>query len=572
MTHRKSGDKLKPMGKSIRITLAFLSALLFMSCGFLEDFIGEENNLPTSITITNSETSITIGETLQLNYLIEPADAEYISLSWTSNDPSIISVDENGLVTANTLGTKTISVMIDGTNLSDSILLTVREPEQEILPNNTIYDLYRGIIEYPDFSRDYRILDSNELNPLSLPQVGDVDPTTVDSEAKAISENHDDLNNFQSFDSEIAKEYIKNEILSKSDPTELNNTYLTVPTDQLGDITLYNVFFEEYKIYTFSKSYSSATQLVQEISQVMEIKPNDILELTVDWKMYSQGFESEYIIQTYRIEVDLISNTYEALQTLSSNMYGVPASASAKNKSIYDGETLITMRINEDQDDLSQGFEIVSANGRVDVRSNIADGNNGNFTSIHTDYYNANNELIAIAPDQDNDEDISLSYSNSYGDYIQTSPLSYSLKRVLPLKPLYSSDYELLSVVTTDNSSGMDFQKRYYLYKNQNIVRDAIPTFNPGDDVYTFINKFIDPLQDIQLDTTVETVTNNTAHFTWVNDITYFNGNSIATVETLKGEFKTLYDKYWTDFRNTTPDYSVVNLSESEIGIINSLK
>lgn len=60
---------------------------------------------------------------------IEPSDATNPTLAWTSSDPSVASVDQNGTVTARKPGTVTITVRAtDGSNASASAVIKVMNP------------------------------------------------------------------------------------------------------------------------------------------------------------------------------------------------------------------------------------------------------------------------------------------------------------------------------------------------------------------------------------------------------------------------------------------------------------
>jgi uncharacterized protein YjdB len=63
----------------------------------------------TSVSFTNAPLQMTNYGTLQLEAAIEPANATDKLLTWQSTNPSIIRVDENGLVRAMKVGTATIS-------------------------------------------------------------------------------------------------------------------------------------------------------------------------------------------------------------------------------------------------------------------------------------------------------------------------------------------------------------------------------------------------------------------------------------------------------------------------------
>jgi len=79
---------------------------------------------PTSITLTSEN------NTVQLRATVLPEDASNKGVTWTSSDPSVATVDENGLVNAVAAGIATITATTtDGTNLEASCAVTVvRQP------------------------------------------------------------------------------------------------------------------------------------------------------------------------------------------------------------------------------------------------------------------------------------------------------------------------------------------------------------------------------------------------------------------------------------------------------------
>lgn len=83
--------------------------------------------LVEGIQVTSDKTALTIGETLLLKASVLPDDAQDKSLTWTSSDTTIATVNEKGLVTAKAEGTAVITAMAnDGSGISGSISLTIR--------------------------------------------------------------------------------------------------------------------------------------------------------------------------------------------------------------------------------------------------------------------------------------------------------------------------------------------------------------------------------------------------------------------------------------------------------------
>ena len=82
-----------------------------------------------SIALNKTETAIAVEAQEQLTVTVLPEDATDKTVTWTSSDPSVATVDENGLVTAVGNGTATITATTnDGTNLTATCEVTVETP------------------------------------------------------------------------------------------------------------------------------------------------------------------------------------------------------------------------------------------------------------------------------------------------------------------------------------------------------------------------------------------------------------------------------------------------------------
>ena len=86
--------------------------------------------LPTyvaNITLSQSEAMLTEGETVTLTATVTPDDATDKTLTWSSSDERVATVDAAGLVTALAPGTATITVAAnDGSGVSASCVVTVK--------------------------------------------------------------------------------------------------------------------------------------------------------------------------------------------------------------------------------------------------------------------------------------------------------------------------------------------------------------------------------------------------------------------------------------------------------------
>lgn len=77
------------------------------------------------VQMNQTAAAMKVGQTFQLNATVSPADASQ-EVAWASSNTSVATVNENGLVTAMSLGDATITATTkDGTNLSASCAVTV---------------------------------------------------------------------------------------------------------------------------------------------------------------------------------------------------------------------------------------------------------------------------------------------------------------------------------------------------------------------------------------------------------------------------------------------------------------
>ena len=104
--------------------------------------------MASSITLDRSAAVIIDNETLQLTATVLPGHTTVKTLAWASNNPAVATVDENGLVTAHSVGTATITASTtDGSNLSASCVVTVKSlsadnafamPDSEVLHGEAV--------------------------------------------------------------------------------------------------------------------------------------------------------------------------------------------------------------------------------------------------------------------------------------------------------------------------------------------------------------------------------------------------------------------------------------------------
>ena len=101
--------------------------------GYINSYTSEKSNyvaydgfIPVeSITLSPKTPYISKDNSYYLGKTITPLDAHYVNIIWTSNDESVVTVDETGKITGVSAGTATVTATID--DVSTSVLVTVYE-------------------------------------------------------------------------------------------------------------------------------------------------------------------------------------------------------------------------------------------------------------------------------------------------------------------------------------------------------------------------------------------------------------------------------------------------------------
>ena len=79
-----------------------------------------------SIQLNVTTAGLNEGSTLQLTATVLPENCDIKTVNWASNNPSVATVDSNGLVTTHSVGTATITaITTDGSNLSTTCTVTL---------------------------------------------------------------------------------------------------------------------------------------------------------------------------------------------------------------------------------------------------------------------------------------------------------------------------------------------------------------------------------------------------------------------------------------------------------------
>ncbi|NLY42857.1 MAG: hypothetical protein GX066_02575 [Clostridiaceae bacterium] len=94
---------------------------------------GEPGDVPvTGVVLNKDKVTLNIGETTTLTAEIQPSNATNQKVSWSTNNPEVATVDENGVVTARKEGTAVITVTTEDGGFTDTCIVTVQKPEVTI--------------------------------------------------------------------------------------------------------------------------------------------------------------------------------------------------------------------------------------------------------------------------------------------------------------------------------------------------------------------------------------------------------------------------------------------------------
>ena len=133
--------------------------------------------LATGISLNMSELNLTVGNTETLVATVTPSNVTNGSVTWTSSNTNVATVDQNGLVTAKSAGSAIITATTaDGTNYSASCLLTVTKGDG--IPGDVNGD---GVVTAADVTALYEVLlNNNYTNAKNWDQNGDGNITAAD--------------------------------------------------------------------------------------------------------------------------------------------------------------------------------------------------------------------------------------------------------------------------------------------------------------------------------------------------------------------------------------------------------
>lgn len=97
----------------------------------------------TGITISPKPAEVEVGKTIQLTAVVTPSTANQ-TVNWSSSNPSIASVDNNGVVTGKVIGTVTITATTQDGTKSDTAQVTVKAEGSGTTTHNITFNCNGG--------------------------------------------------------------------------------------------------------------------------------------------------------------------------------------------------------------------------------------------------------------------------------------------------------------------------------------------------------------------------------------------------------------------------------------------
>ncbi|MGG3803185.1 Ig-like domain-containing protein [Metabacillus fastidiosus] len=141
LVYEKTG--LENKRHTVTITKSSANTKLTLDAIDIDDtgsLLAPGENLVTSLTLNKEKLDLYIGSSEALVATITPEDASNKTIKWTSSDPEIATVDDNGNVIGKKVGKVTITAAtMDGSNLIATCEVTVKETE--IVTNRAVLKL-----------------------------------------------------------------------------------------------------------------------------------------------------------------------------------------------------------------------------------------------------------------------------------------------------------------------------------------------------------------------------------------------------------------------------------------------
>lgn len=132
-THKfsKTGKGAKAINVDTTINTAATADTFFASVQTPDTVVGPSSISVTGVGIAPASLALAPDETAELIAVVVPSNAANKSVTWSSGDEAVATVDEHGLVTAVAVGTTNITVTTVDGSYTDTCAVTVAEEETE---------------------------------------------------------------------------------------------------------------------------------------------------------------------------------------------------------------------------------------------------------------------------------------------------------------------------------------------------------------------------------------------------------------------------------------------------------
>ena len=268
--------------------------------------------------------------------LVTPLEATYKTLSYTSSDSSIISIDENGLMTALKEGNVTITVTSKGgvkTEVSFNVLIPVSKISTDIVENQiergSTFDLSTHITVLPDnasnkeveyLSSDSSIATVDENGLITTLAKGNFSITVTSKDSNSVYKTIDFISyvRVKSIDISLLE---GNTTIYDKGTLDLSNLVKVMP----ADATNTNISFESSNSDIITVSESGLVKALSSGKAVITIQASDNVSVSIDFESY---------IKVTSIDVDLDKTKIEKGSTLDLASLITVSPADATNKTL----------------------------------------------------------------------------------------------------------------------------------------------------------------------------------------------------------------------------------------------